>query len=53
MKNFWNYVENHTWAQWAVAAALWFAFFGIIETVYPMIHDGETIQDAFAAWVRL
>ena len=52
MKNFWNYVENHIWAQWAITVAFWFAFFGIVETVYPMIHGGETIQDAFAAWVN-
>jgi hypothetical protein len=53
MKNFWNYVENHIWAQLAIDAALVFAFFGFVETVYPLIHGGETIQDAFAAWVRL
>ena len=52
MKNFWNYVETHTWAQWAIMAAFWFALVGILETVYPLIHDGETIQDAFAEWVR-
>ena len=53
MKNFWNYVENHAWAQWALDAALILACFGFVETVYPMIHEGETIQDAFAAWAGL
>jgi hypothetical protein len=52
MKNFWNYVEKHTWAQLAVVSALVFTFFGIVETVYPAIHGGETIQDAFMAWMR-
>ena len=52
MKKLENYIENHAWAQLAIMAALAFAFVGIVETVYPMIHGGETINDAFAAWVR-
>lgn len=52
MKNFWNFIENHIWAQLAIDAALVFTFFGIVETVYPAIHGGETIHDAFMAWVR-
>ena len=31
MKNFWNYVENHAWAQWAVAVAFWLVFWAIAE----------------------
>lgn len=53
MKHFWNYIENHAWAQLVIDAAIVFAFFGIIETVYPLIHNGETFHDAFAAWVGL
>ena len=47
-----NYIENHTWAQWAVAVAFWLALVGILETAYPLIHNGETFHDAFAAWMR-
>ena len=53
MKNFWNYVENHAWAQWAITIAFWLALVGILETVYPLIHDGETFHDAFAAWAGI
>ena len=52
MKNFFDYVENHAWAQLVVLGVFAFAFVGLIATVYPMIHGGETFQDAFAAWVR-
>lgn len=52
MKNFFDYVENHTWAQWVVLGVFAFAFVALLEIVYPLIHGGETFQDAFAAWVR-
>ena len=52
MKHFWNYIENHAWAQWTAITALWLAFFAIIVTVYPMVHDGETIQESVSAWVQ-
>lgn len=52
MNNFWDYIENHTWAQWAAIAALWLAFFGIIAAVYPMIHGGETFHESVSAWVQ-
>jgi hypothetical protein len=52
MKNFWNYVETNTWAQLAIDAALVFAFFGFVETVYPMIHGGETFGAALVDWLK-
>jgi hypothetical protein len=52
MKNFWDYVETNTWAQWAIDAVLVCTFFGIIETVYPMIHGGETFGAALTDWLK-
>ena len=53
MNTFFDYVENHAWAQWVVLYVFAFAFVGLLEIVYPMIHGGETFHDAFAAWVGL
>lgn len=33
-----NYIDNHTWAQWAVAAAFWLAFWAIAEIGFALIH---------------
>jgi hypothetical protein len=38
MKNFWNYIENHAWAQWVTAAAFWLAFWAIAEIGFALIH---------------
>ena len=38
MKNFWNYIANHAWAQWAVAAVTIGAFWAAAEIGFALIH---------------
>ena len=50
MRKFWNYIDEHVWAQWAFALAVVGAFFLAADVIYPLIHDGETWEAAFRAW---
>ena len=43
MKNFWDYVENHAWAQWAIAIVFWIVFWTIAEIGFVAIHGGEVM----------
>lgn len=52
MKKFWDYIEEHVWAQWAFALAVVGAFFLAVDVIYPLIHDGETWEAAFRAWAK-
>jgi hypothetical protein len=38
MKNFFDYVENHAWAQWVTAAVTVGAFWAIAEIGFALIH---------------
>ena len=38
MKNFWNYINNHSWAQLAISAIIVGAFWALAEIGFRLIH---------------
>lgn len=52
MKKFWDYIDEHVWAQWVFSLAVCVVLGVIVDKVYPLIHPGDEWEVAFRAWLK-